>query len=108
MLIYKICSDEIWQRSKQTGKFIGMPVDIADGFIHFSTKDQLNETFQKFFKGQKSLVLLTLESEEFDQSLIKWEKSRNNDLFPHLYGFFSCESVIKCETLKDDIISLNL
>jgi uncharacterized protein (DUF952 family) len=108
MLIYKICSDEIWREAQNKGEFTGMPVDVADGFIHFSTKDQLNETFQKYFKGQRSLILLTLQSKDFDEKLMKWEKSRNNDLFPHLYGFFSCESVIKCKTIEDSALSLIL
>ncbi|MGB2463670.1 MAG: DUF952 domain-containing protein, partial [Candidatus Puniceispirillaceae bacterium] len=45
--IYKICSHHLWQQAKKTGQFTGAPVDIEDGFIHFSTADQMKETAEK-------------------------------------------------------------
>jgi uncharacterized protein (DUF952 family) len=65
--------------------FEGSPVDLADGFIHFSTAAQAQETARRHFTGQADLVVLALDAEALGANL-KWEPSRGGDLFPHLYG----------------------
>lgn len=83
-LIYKILSRAEWDSAKAVGRFEGSAVDLADGFIHFSAADQAQETAAKWFKGQESLVLLTIEAEPLGEAL-RWEASRGGALFPHLY-----------------------
>jgi uncharacterized protein (DUF952 family) len=85
MLIYKIISKELWQNAETAGLFKGAPVDIADGFIHFSTTTQVQETARRHFKGQHDLLLLTLDDQDLGDALI-YEPSRGGDLFPHLYA----------------------
>lgn len=97
-LIYKICSLELWQQSQEAGVFAGAPIDTADGFIHFSNSDQLAETAAKHFSGQPDLLLLTVSAESLGNKL-KWEPSRGGDLFPHLYGALSLESVVQIDPL---------
>jgi uncharacterized protein (DUF952 family) len=60
-------------------------VDLADGFIHFSTAGQAQETARRHFRGQHDLVVLAVETESLGAALV-WEPSRGGDLFPHLYG----------------------
>ncbi len=84
-LIYKILPDHQWQAAVQKGHFMGSPIDIIDGFIHFSDGTQVRETAQKHFQGQPDLVLVTFNSADFGDAL-KWEASRGGALFPHLYG----------------------
>ena len=83
-LIYKICTQEEWRDAEQQGQFVGSTVDKADGFIHFSTALQAEETARKHFAGQTGLVLVTVDAEKLSSEL-KWEESRGGDLFPHLY-----------------------
>ena len=46
--IYKIVSQSAWLAAEAAGVFDGAAVDIADGFIHFSTAEQaLEPTFSK-------------------------------------------------------------
>ena len=59
-------------------------VDIADGFIHFSTAAQVEETARKHFRGQSDLLLLAFEDRDLGEGL-HYEPSRNGELFPHLY-----------------------
>ena len=61
------------------------PVDIADGYVHFSTSKQVQETLAKWFKGQKGCVLVSCDPNDFGPDL-KWEKSRGGDYFPHVYA----------------------
>src|SRR5262245_12544491 len=42
--IYKICPAWLWTQAQRAGVFRGMPVDHRDGYIHFSTRDQVAET----------------------------------------------------------------
>ncbi|MBV1706483.1 MAG: DUF952 domain-containing protein [Hyphomicrobiales bacterium] len=84
-LIYKILSADLWRQAEASGEFRGAPVDLADGFIHFSFAGQLAETAQKHFFGQKDLLLLSVAEADLGPAL-KHEVSRGGALFPHLYG----------------------
>lgn len=85
MWIYKILRAEEWAALRSAGETEGAPVDIADGFVHFSTADQLAETAARHFSGAEGLMLLALQAEPLGAAL-KWEPSRGGALFPHLYG----------------------
>ncbi|MGZ6253762.1 MAG: DUF952 domain-containing protein, partial [Candidatus Binataceae bacterium] len=81
--IYKILSRAEWQAAQAQGHFDGSVVDKRDGFIHFSTAAQAQETAGKHFLGVKDLVVLEIEGEALD---LTWEPSRGGALFPHLYA----------------------
>lgn len=84
MLIYKIFRRPEWDEYRQTGETAGAPIDLADGYIHFSTAAQVAETAAKHFSNQSDLVLVAFDPEALGQAL-KWEPSRGGALFPHLY-----------------------
>ena len=84
MLIYKIFRRPEWDAFKAAGQTLGAPVDLADGFIHFSTAAQVMETAAKHFAAQSDLVLVACAAEPLGAAL-KWEVSRGGALFPHLY-----------------------
>jgi uncharacterized protein (DUF952 family) len=84
-IIYKICPDALWTAAKEAGRFDGAPVDLADGYIHFSTANQVRETAAKHFPGQADLLLVAFDAEPLADAL-KWEVSRGGALFPHLYA----------------------
>jgi uncharacterized protein (DUF952 family) len=65
--------------------FLGAPVDLADGYIHLSTADQLPGTLDKHFAGQDGLFLAAVNLAMLGES-VKWEESRGGALFPHIYG----------------------
>ncbi|MCX8572438.1 MULTISPECIES: DUF952 domain-containing protein [Hyphomicrobiales] len=83
--IYKICPEAMWREAERTGTFAGAPIDLADGYIHFSTAAQVVETAAKHFAGQRDLVLVAIEAEKLGSAL-KLEVSRGGALFPHLYA----------------------
>ncbi len=84
MLIYKIFRAPEWAELELAGETRGAPVDLADGFIHFSTAAQARETAAKHFAGEDGLLLAAVEAEPLGDAL-KWEPSRGGQLFPHLY-----------------------
>jgi uncharacterized protein (DUF952 family) len=96
--IYKIVPSSLWREAERAGVFRGAPVDLADGYIHFSTATQAEETAAKHFAGQDDLLLVSLEAETFGARL-KWEPSRGGALFPHLYDALDLAAVTKVEPL---------
>ncbi len=84
MLILKIFRAQEWAELRAQGETEGAPIDVADGYVHFSTPEQALETAAKHFAGAEGLVLLGVEAEALGEAL-KWEVSRGDALFPHLY-----------------------
>ena len=93
MLIFKILRAPEWAELRRTGQTAGAPVDLADGFVHFSTADQAPETAAKHFAAADGLVLLALEADALGDALT-WEVSRGGALFPHLYAPLRLADVI--------------
>ncbi|WP_240540097.1 DUF952 domain-containing protein [Salinarimonas soli] len=84
-VIYKISPEASWREAERAGLFAGAPVDLADGYIHFSTGEQARETAARHFAGQENLVLVAVDAARLGEAL-RWEPSRGGALFPHLYG----------------------
>src|SRR5215218_10173974 len=85
MLIYKLVSRSAWAETATSGRFEGAAIDIADGFIHFSTAGTVRETAARHFQGHDDLLIVAVEADRLGPAL-KWEVSRGGALFPHLYG----------------------
>ncbi len=84
MLIYKIFRRPEWNAFRDAGDTAGAPVDLMDGYIHFSTAAQVTETAAKHFATESDLVLVAVNADTLGPAL-KWEPSRGGALFPHLY-----------------------
>jgi uncharacterized protein (DUF952 family) len=83
--IYKILPLSEWEAARTSGRFEGSAIDRQDGYIHFSTAAQAQETAQRHFHGQAGLVVLEVDADDLGEAL-RWEPSRGGALFPHLYG----------------------
>lgn len=92
MKIYKIFRAEEWAQLRRDKVTKGAPIDIADGYVHFSTAAQAQETADKHFAGQDDLFLLGCDAEAMGDDL-KWEVSRGGAEFPHLYRELRLEDV---------------
>jgi len=88
--IYKICSRQIWDEATAKRRFHGAGIDLEDGYIHFSTAEQVAETAWLHFNGIEDLVLVKV---RVDGLPVKWEESRGGQSFPHLYDVLSLEYV---------------
>jgi uncharacterized protein (DUF952 family) len=96
--IFKIVPASLWAAAEAAGQFAGSPVDVADGFIHFSTAAQAPETAARHFAGQAGLLLAAIDADALGTGL-RWEPSRGGDLFPHLYGVLPLSAVVWVEPL---------
>lgn len=93
MLILKILRRPEWDAFRAAGQTAGAPVDLADGFIHFSTPAQVAETAARHFAQESDLVLVAVDPDRLGPAL-KWEPSRGGQLFPHLYRSLRLDEVI--------------
>jgi len=98
MLIYKILRSSEWEAFEAAGETRGAPVDLADGFIHFSTAGQAAETAAKHFAGEDGLWLVAFEAGRMGDAL-RWEPSRGGQLFPHLYRVLRRDEVVWAKPL---------
>ena len=82
---YKILTADQWAQFQADGVFLGAPIDLADGYIHLSTVDQLEGTLTKHFAGQAGLMIAEIDLTLLNNT-VRWEVSRGGALFPHVYG----------------------
>lgn len=96
--VYKIAGRDAWAEAEAAGVFLGAPVDLADGFIHFSAADQVAETAARHFAGLSDLLLVAVDAARLGDALV-WEPSRGGALFPHLYGPLPLSAVLWAKPL---------
>ena len=100
-LIYKIMTPAQWAQTEASGLFPGASVDLADGFVHFSTAAQVGETVARHFAGAGELVLAAVEGDALGDAL-RFEPSRGGDLFPHLYGSLKAGDILWAKAFDAD------
>jgi uncharacterized protein (DUF952 family) len=97
--IYKICPAAAWREAERQGVYRGSADDARDGFIHFSSGSQLAETAKKHFAGQTDLLLVEVDADALGERL-RWERSRNDELFPHLFAELDLGAVTGVRDLR--------
>lgn len=84
--IFKILRPAEWETAKTSSRYAGSADDVADGFIHFSTWEQLPGTSHRHFGDMPAVHVLAFAPSCWEDGLLKWEPSRGGALFPHLYA----------------------
>lgn len=98
--LYKILTVQQWQKFRANKIFDGSELDIKDGFIHLSFKEQIDGIRQKFFTEVLQIVLVSLDNAKLDSSLLKVEANKpNGNKYPHYYGQLSLEMVIDAKII---------
>lgn len=100
--LYRIVSPEAWRSAIHHGAFVGSEHDLRDGFIHLSTREQVEETAAKHYAGKDDQLLLFVREAELralSEGALRWEPSRGGALFPHLYATLPVSLVHKVQRL---------
>jgi len=77
-----------WNAAEQAGAYGGSADDRRDGYLHFSTADQLRASAARHRAGQPDLLLVSVDAAALGAALV-WEPAAGGSrpgLFPHLYG----------------------
>ena len=96
---YKVLTGEQWAAFVAAGVFAGAPIDLADGYVHLSTAEQLTETVDKHFAGQSGLWVAAIDLPLLGDA-VKWEPSRGGALFPHVYAALPMDAVLAAAPLE--------
>ena len=96
-LIYKICPERLWREAEALGRFDGAEAHRRDGYIHFSTAEQVRDTAAKHFAGEADLLLIAVDATRL--SALRYEPAGRGTLFPHLYAPLSLAAVVSVTPL---------
>lgn len=97
--VFKICDQKLWSDVEKAGIFNGAEIDLADGFIHFSTFDQVASTLAKHFSGRTDLLLIAVDAEALGEKIV-YEEARGGIMFPHLYQPLSLDNVLWAKPIE--------
>jgi uncharacterized protein (DUF952 family) len=97
-MIYHMCKQGDWQTAQGSGFYRGSGDDLDDGFMHFSSAEQVAQSAALHRGGVSGLLLITVAPESLGEAL-KWEPSRGGQLFPHLYGDLDVSKVSSAREL---------
>lgn len=93
--IYHMAHEADWQAAQADGRYHGSPDDKRDGFIHFSSAEQVKGSAAKHRVGQRDLILIEASCDQLGEALI-WEKnSPDGQAFPHLYAPLQVAQVLR-------------
>ena len=91
--VYRVFRKEELEEFRKSKLFRGNELDINSGFIHLCTDQQIKETINKYFKTEQTYIVKFKISDLKDS--LRWEKSRNDEIFPHYYGILKSSLIIK-------------
>ena len=90
--VYRVFRKKELEEFRKSKSFRGNKLDINSGFIHLCTDKQINETINKYFKTEQTYIVKFKISDLKDS--LRWEKSRNDEIFPHYYGTLESRLII--------------
>lgn len=91
-VIFHLTTPAEWAEAQRVGQVV--PAGFAaEGFVHCSTPAQLYGTIAAHFQGVDELVLLQMDPAALGGDL-RWEPSRDGQLFPHLYRPVALSDVV--------------
>jgi len=109
LMIYHITSRSAWSAAHQRGDYRAESLE-SEGFIHCSTGTQVLPVVEKYYQGQRGLLLLLIDPALLASDL-KWEPPSGGapppgvpegDLFPHIYGPINLNAIVKAVDLESN------
>ena len=92
MLIYHIVLPDVWA-AFDSDLYRAASLD-SEGFIHCSFADQLDGVIARYYKDEKRLVILEIDTERLMARMIK-EPSTNSEIYPHIYGPINRDAIVR-------------
>jgi uncharacterized protein (DUF952 family) len=98
-MIYHITTEGEWKNSSEF--FYSPSAFQKEKFIHCCSKEQLKGVLQRYFTGQRNLLLLTLDERKI-KALLKYEPSTNNEMYPHIFGEINKDAIVEISLLPNN------
>ncbi|MCK5745904.1 MAG: DUF952 domain-containing protein [Oricola sp.] len=100
--VYRIASLAEWREADATGLVPKREIDLKDGYVHLSTREQVLETARRHFAGADGLLALEIPLSPIAGD-VKFELApKRGEAFPHLYRELRREDVAAVIPLERD------
>ena len=97
--IYRLATPQEWEQTQITGYAPLRDIDVKDGYLHLSTRDQVLETANLYFADVPSVLVMEIPAAPLGDAL-KYELApKRGELFPHLYARLEKDKVSQVITL---------
>ena len=102
MNIIHITPKNEWIDAQRQG-FYSTPGLATEGFIHCSTPSQVVGVAERYYAGQRGLLLMVIDPELL-KAEVKFEPGTDkpDELFPHVYGPINLEAVMRVLDFEPD------
>lgn len=97
-VIYHIADPNQWEQA-QVSRFYTHPSLHSEGYIHCSTREQLEETANLYFADADQILILFIDPAKLEAELVYEAASRGGD-FPHIYGPVNISSIVRSKQYK--------
>ncbi len=94
-----ICPASDWREAQESGEYRAASL-ASEGFIHCSTPAQVAATANRFYRGQRGLVLLVIDAGRLVPE-VRYEAA-DGSLFPHLYGPLNLDAVVEVQEFEPE------
>ena len=100
-MIFHIAVHADWEAARRSGNYAPPSLEM-DGFIHCSTRAQIIDTANLFYRGRTDLTLLSIDESLLTPPLRYEAPASPNDArgasrFPHIYGSLNLEAVTSAD-----------
>ncbi|SFB03931.1 MULTISPECIES: DUF952 domain-containing protein [unclassified Bacillus (in: firmicutes)] len=102
-VLYHIIRADEWDKVREESVYAPDSL-VTEGFIHCSTEEQLVEVADVFFRGEKDLRILSIDSDLVSAEIVFEDLYETGKLFPHIYGELNLDAVVKVSRMgvRDD------
>lgn len=109
-MIYHITERAAWDDARARGEYSAPSLE-SEGFIHCSTRDQVLDVANDFYRGEADLLILCIDELRLRAEL-RWEapahpkpsevrRVNSDGLFPHLYGVLNLDAVVAVHDFRE-------
>lgn len=108
-MIYHITSLKGWREALQRGEYWADSLE-TEGFVHCSTGTQVVPVAEKYYKGERGLIVLVIDPARLTPDL-RWEPPAEGapppgvpvgEMFPHIYGPINLEAIVRVVDLTSN------
>ena len=92
-LIFHITTGTAWDAARRVGAYTADSL-ATEGFIHCSTRAQVQSTANRIFKGRSGLLLLSVDVDRVKPEIRYENLEGGSNLFPHIYGALAIDAVV--------------
>ena len=100
-LIYHIASRTDWEAALATGSYRADSL-ASQGFIHASTQAQVLRTANRYYYGQRGLLLLSIDPSRVTAEIRYESAEGSQERFPHIYGPLALDAVVSVQAFEPE------